>query len=142
MDLRDLFKPLDYSKFNVYHARSLLITTLGMFTISYNTTFVSIALHSLSKQFHIPVGSLLFDLLGTASLWTAVAGALFFGITANFKGRRSVYGYECLLLGIGSLLGAFAPNVYWLILTQMVFGVGIGGGIPLLPIVLSGFSKA
>lgn len=142
MNLKDLFRPLDYSNFNIYHARSLLITTLGMFTISYNTTFVAVALHSLSTQFHIQVGSLLFDLLGTASLWTAVAGALIFGITANFKGRRAVYGYESLLLAIGSLLGAFAPNVYWLILTQAIFGIGIGGDFVLSPIVLGEFSNA
>ena len=142
MDLREFFKPLDESKFNVYHARSLLITTLGMFTISYNTTFVSIALHRLSQEFHISTSSFLFDLLGTASFWTAVAGALLFGITANFKGRRSVYGYECLLLAIGSLLGALAPNVYWLIATQMIFGLGIGGDFVLSPIVLGEFANA
>jgi len=141
MKLRDIFKPLDDSNFNVYHAKSLLITTLGMFTISYNTTFIAVALPELKKEFGLVAGSPLYVLLGTASFWTAIVGAILFGVTANFKGRRAVYGYEALLLSLGSLLGAFTQNVYELILTQMLFGLGIGGDFVMSPIVLGEFAN-
>jgi putative MFS transporter len=141
MKLRDIFKPLDDSNFNVYHAKSLLITTLGMFTISYNTTFIAVALPELKKEFGLVAGSPLYVLLGTASFWTAIVGAIIFGVTANFKGRRAVYGYEALLLSLGSLLGAFTQNVYELILTQMLFGLGIGGDFVMSPIVLGEFAN-
>ncbi|BFH73001.1 MFS transporter [Sulfurisphaera javensis] len=139
MNLKDVFKPLDEANFNIYHFRSLLITTLGMFTISYNTTFVSIELKQLSHIFHAT--GILFILLGTASFWTAIAGALLFGFISNFKGRRAVYGFECLFLAIGSLLGAFTTNAIELIITQMIFGIGIGGDFVLSPIVLGEFSE-
>ncbi|ARM76847.1 MFS transporter [Acidianus manzaensis] len=139
MNIKDIFKPLDESNFNIYHFRSLLITSLGMFTISYNTTFVSIELDTLSKIFH--ASGLLFVLLGTASLWTAIAGALIFGFISNFKGRKAVYGFECLFLAIGSLLGAFTTNAVELVITQMIFGIGIGGDFVLSPIVLGEFSE-
>ncbi|MFP3189074.1 MAG: MFS transporter [Sulfolobaceae archaeon] len=141
MKLRDIFKPLDDSNFNVYHAKSLLITTLGMFTISYNTTFIAEALLELKKEFGLVAGSPLYVLLGTASFWTAIVGAILFGVTSNFKGRRAVYGYEALLLSLGSLLGAFTQNVYELILTQMLFGLGIGGDFVMSPIVLGEFAN-
>ncbi len=141
MNLKDIFKPLDDSNFNVYHARSLLITTLGMFTISYNTTFIAVALPELKKLFHLVAGSPLYVLLGTASFWTAIAGALLFGFVSNFKGRKAVYGYEALLLALGSLLGAFTQNVYELIATQMLFGLGIGGDFVMSPIVLGEFAN-
>ncbi len=141
MNLRDIFKPLDDSNFNIYHARSLLITTLGMFTISYNTTFVAVALPELKKVFHLVTGSPLYVLLGTASFWTAIAGALLFGFISNFKGRKAVYGYEALLLSLGSILGAFTQNVYELIATQMLFGLGIGGDFVMSPIVLGEFAN-
>ncbi|MFP3203227.1 MAG: MFS transporter [Sulfolobus sp.] len=133
MKLGDIFKPLDDSNFNVYHAKSLLITTLGMFTISYNTTFIAVTLPELKKEFGLVAGSPLYVLLGTASFWTAIVGAIIFGVTSNFKGRRAVYGYEALLLSLGSLLGAFTQNVYELILTQMLFGLGIGGDFVMSP---------
>lgn len=141
MKLRDIFKPLDDSNFNVYHAKSLLITTLGMFTISYNTTFIAVALPELKKEFGLVAGSPLYVLLGTASFWTAIVGAILFGFISNFKGRRAVYGYEALLLSLGSLLGAFTQNVYELILTQMLFGLGIGGDFVMSPIVLGEFAN-
>jgi len=141
MKLRDIFKPLDDTNFNVYHAKSLLITTLGMFTISYNTTFIAVALPELKKEFGLVAGSPLYVLLGTASFWTAVVGAILFGFVSNFKGRRAVYGYEALLLSLGSILGAFTQNAYELILTQMLFGLGIGGDFVMSPIVLGEFAN-
>lgn len=141
MKISDYFKPLDQTEFNIYHFRSLLITTLGMFTISYNTTFVSVSLKELSKVFSVTPGSLPYVLLGTASLWTAIVGALIFGILSNFKGRKAVYGYEALLLGIGSLLDAFTNNVWELVATQFIFGLGIGGDFVMSPIVLGEFSN-
>ncbi|BBG27076.1 MFS transporter [Sulfuracidifex tepidarius] len=141
MNLKDIFKPLDDSNFNAYHARSLLITTLGMFTISYNTTFVSVALPELKKAFGLVAGSPLYVLLGISSFITAIIGALLFGFVSNFKGRKAVYGYEALLLSIGSLLGAFTQNAYELIATQMIFGIGIGGDFVMSPIVLGEFAN-
>ncbi|BCS93414.1 MFS transporter [Metallosphaera javensis (ex Sakai et al. 2022)] len=110
-----------------------------MFTISYNTTFVSIELKQLSHIFHTT--GILFVLLGTASLWTAIAGALIFGFISNFKGRKAVYGFECLFLAIGSILGALTTNAVELVITQMIFGIGIGGDFVLSPIVVGEFSE-
>ncbi|MEM4131141.1 MAG: MFS transporter [Metallosphaera sp.] len=140
MNLKDVFKPLDEAKFNVYHLNSLLITTLGMFTISYNTTFVAIEIDNLSKIFH--VSGILFVLLATSSLYAAVIGALIFGFISNFKGRKAVYGYEALLLAIGSILGSLTNNAIEMILTQFIFGIGIGGDFVMSPIVLGEFAEA
>jgi EmrB/QacA subfamily drug resistance transporter len=49
------------------------------------------------------------------------------GKASDVLGRKRTFTVSVLLFGIGSLLCALAPNVYWLILARVFQGIGSGG---------------
>ncbi|MGO9505563.1 MAG: MFS transporter [Streptosporangiaceae bacterium] len=48
--------------------------------------------------------------LNSITLLASAAGALVFGRVADILGRKKIYGCEVLILAIGALASAFAPN--------------------------------
>ena len=46
-------------------------------------------------------------------------------------GRKTVYQFNLLLFGIFTILGAFAPTVWWLVAARFIAGIGLGGEQPL-----------
>jgi MFS family permease len=56
--------------------------------------------------------------------------AVVFGRLADKLGRRTVYGYEVLVLAAGAIASACAPGIWWLIAFRGILGFGIGGDYP------------
>ena len=54
----------------------------------------------------------------------------YFGRVADILGRKRIYGYEVLILAIGAIASAFAPNYTFLLVSRAVLGIGIGGDYP------------
>ena len=67
-------------------------------------------------------------------------GALVFGRVADIFGRRRIYGYEALILAVGALASAFAPNFAWLLVARIVLGIGVGGDYPVSATIMSEYS--
>jgi PHS family inorganic phosphate transporter-like MFS transporter len=78
--------------------------------------------------------------LNSITLLASAAGALVFGRVADILGRKKIYGCEVLILAIGALASAFAPNYTFLLICRAVLGVGIGGDHPVSATIMSEYS--
>jgi MFS transporter, PHS family, inorganic phosphate transporter len=63
-----------------------------------------------------------------------------FGRVADKLGRKKIYGYEALVLAVGAITTAFAPNIWWLIGLRGVLGLGIGGDYPVSATIMSEYA--
>lgn len=63
-----------------------------------------------------------------------------FGRTADVFGRKSIYGFEVLVLGAGAIASAFAPGFWWLVVFRFILGLGIGGDYPVSATIASEFA--
>ena len=59
-------------------------------------------------------------------------GALVFGVGSDYMGRRTAFVSMLLIYSFFTLLGAFAPDARWLIVTRLLAGVGIGAELIVL----------
>ncbi|MGC9211821.1 MAG: MFS transporter, partial [Nitrososphaeria archaeon] len=80
--------------------------------------------------------------LATSAILFAIVGQLLFGIISDKLGRKKVYGLEATLLALGAILSAFSPNIYWLIASRALLGVGIGGDYPVSSVITSEYGNA
>jgi putative MFS transporter len=53
-------------------------------------------------------------------------GALVFGLGSDYMGRRTAFISMLLIYSFFTLLGAFAPDARWLIVSRLLAGIGIG----------------
>ena len=78
--------------------------------------------------------------LNSSTLLASAVGAIVFGRVADILGRKRIYGYEVLILAIGALALAFAPNYVFLLVCRIVLGIGIGGDYPVSATIMSEYS--
>jgi putative MFS transporter len=53
-------------------------------------------------------------------------GALFAGAIGDRFGRKVSYQFNLILFGTFSILAAFAPDMWWLIVARFIMGIGLG----------------
>jgi putative MFS transporter len=69
--------------------------------------------------------------IGSATVLGMFIGAAGQGQFSDRWGRKSVYQFNLLLFGVFTILGAFAPTVWWLVAARFIAGIGLGGEQPL-----------
>ena len=69
--------------------------------------------------------------VGSATVFGMFIGAAGQGEFSDRWGRKTVYQFNLLLFGIFTIIGAFAPSVFWLGVCRFVAGLGLGGEQPL-----------
>ena len=135
------FTAIDEQKFTAFHWRTTLTTGLGVFCDGYDLTSLGLVLplvlHSFGTESLTSVQS---ALLSASALVGAAIGALVFGVLGQ-GGRRRFYGLTVIILGIGALAQAFAPNASWLIALRFILGFGIGADYVLSPVIMTEHSN-
>jgi putative MFS transporter len=69
--------------------------------------------------------------IGSATVLGMFIGAIAQGEFSDRWGRKTVYQFNLLIFGVFTILGALAPNVWWLVAARFVAGLGLGGEQPL-----------
>ena len=70
-------------------------------------------------------------LIGSATLVGLFVGSFGQGQFSDRLGRKNIYQFNLLLFGVFTIIGAFAPTVFWLAATRFVAGIGLGAEQPL-----------
>ena len=136
---RDLLAQMDEAPTSREHWKILITSGMGFFTDAYDLFIIGVAATLFQSQWHI--ASFQKSLLTSLALLTSAAGAVVFGPVADRFGRRKVYGYEVLVLAVGALATAFAPNIWWLIALRGLLGFGIGGDYPVSATIMSEYAS-
>ncbi len=102
--------------------QTLVLTTLGSMMVAIDSTIVILALPTMTRELHAPLGTVIWTilvyLLVTAAL-TTQAGRL-----GDLLGRSVVYNSGFAVFTIGSALSGFAPTAEFLIGARVVQAIG------------------
>ena len=120
---------------NKVHAKLVFTAGIGFFTDAYDLFIIGVVTTMLGPLWHLTTLQIAF--LNGAALASAAFGAVFFGFFSDRYGRKKLYGYEVLVLFCGALLSASASSFWWLLMTRLIVGFGIGGDYPSSAVVIS-----
>ncbi len=116
----------------------MFVSGMGFFTDAYDLFVIGIVVVLLQTEWHLSTGQV--SWLNSATLLASAVGAIIFGRVADIVGRKRIYGYEVLILAIGAIASAFAPNYAFLLVCRVILGIGIGGDYPVSATIMSEYS--
>ena len=76
-----------------------------------------------------------------AAILGAFVGAFVFGRMADVIGRKRVYVTVAVIMIIGAIVSALAPDFLFLVVARTVLGLGIGGDYPVSAVFMSEYSN-
>ncbi|HEX3922478.1 MAG TPA: MFS transporter [Streptosporangiaceae bacterium] len=132
------FDTLDEAKTSRFQLKIMFVSGMGFFTDAYDLFVIGIVVVLLKPEWHLSTGQV--SWLNSATLLASAFGAVLFGRIADILGRKRIYGYEVLILAIGALASAFAPNYTFLLICRVILGIGIGGDYPVSATIMSEYS--
>jgi MFS family permease len=132
------FDSLDDAKINRFQLKIMFVSGMGFFTDAYDLFVIGIVVALLKPEWSLSTGQV--SWLNSATLLASAVGAVVFGRIADILGRKRIYGYEVLILAIGALASAFAPNYTFLLICRIILGIGIGGDYPVSATIMSEYS--
>jgi MFS transporter, PHS family, inorganic phosphate transporter len=132
------FQALDDARPNRFQVKIMFVSGMGFFTDAYDLFVIGIVVVLLETQWHLSTNQV--SWLNSATLLASAFGAIIFGRIADILGRKRIYGYEVLVLAIGALASAFAPNYAFLLVCRVILGIGIGGDYPVSATIMSEYS--
>jgi MFS transporter, PHS family, inorganic phosphate transporter len=132
------FGTLDDAKINRFQLKIMFVSGMGFFTDAYDLFVIGIVVALLQTEWHLSTNQV--SWVNSATLLASAVGAIVFGRIADILGRKRIYGYEVLILAIGALASAFAPNYTFLLVCRVILGIGIGGDYPVSATIMSEYS--
>jgi len=132
---------IDNSKMNVFF---IFIWTVTFFTLifdGYDLQVFGVAMPSMMKE--MGYGPALSGLIGSASLWGAIAGAIIFGILTDKWGRKPIHFIAVSLFSIFTAVAAVsASNIPVFVGSRFIAGMGIATITPTVQSLLSEYTPA
>lgn len=132
-------KSIDDAKLDVFHFKAAATAGAGFFTDSYDLNVIGTVTLLATPQFHLTGGQI--SMLTSSTLLAVALGAIAFGRLGDMLGRRRVYGLEAVLMIIGALLSAVAPNFTILLIARLILGIGIGGDYPASGVIMAEYAN-
>jgi MFS family permease len=132
------FDALDESRVTGFQWKIMFVSGMGFFTDAYDLFVIGIVVALLKPEWALSTSQV--SLLNSVTLAASAVGAIVFGRVADILGRKKIYGYEVLILAIGALAAAFAPNFWFLLICRAILGIGIGGDYPVSATIMSEYS--
>jgi MFS transporter, PHS family, inorganic phosphate transporter len=132
------FDALDESGVSRFQWKIMFVSGMGFFTDAYDLFVIGIVVYLLKTEWSLSTSQV--SWLNSATLLASAVGAIVFGRIADILGRKRIYGYEVLILAIGAIASAFAPNYVFLLVCRVILGIGIGGDYPVSATIMSEYS--
>jgi MFS family permease len=136
---KSVAKSIDDAQLGVFHFKAAATAGAGFFTDSYDLNVIGSVTLLAAPQFHLASGQI--SMLTSSTLLAVAAGAMLFGRLGDLFGRRRVYGLEAVLMIIGALVSAFAPNFTLLLVGRLILGLGIGGDYPASGVIMTEYAN-
>jgi len=105
-----------------YKHKSLVITGLGTFMGTLDASIINVSLPTISRELNTSVSMVGWVILSYALALFSLL--MIFGALSEKKGYQFSYKYGYLIFMIGSVLCGFSVNIYMLIISRIIQGVG------------------
>ncbi|HZZ47373.1 MAG TPA: MFS transporter [Pseudonocardia sp.] len=132
-------RALDEAPLSIFHLKAAVTAGAGFFTDSYDLNVIGAVMLLVKPEFRLNAGQV--ALVTSSTLLAVAVGAILFGRLGDLLGRRRVYGLEAVIMILGALLSAFAPNFTWLVIARIILGIGIGGDYPASGVIMAEFAN-
>ena len=130
---------LDDAPTSRFHRRAVVISGMGFFTDAYDLFVIGTVAALVQTQWAL--STTMTSWVTGAAILGAFVGAMSFGRLADVVGRKSVYTAVALIMIVGAVASALAPNVVVLIVARFILGLGIGGDYPVSAVLMSEYSN-
>jgi MFS transporter, PHS family, inorganic phosphate transporter len=130
---------LDNAPLSAFHRRAVVVSGVGFFTDAYDLFVISTVAVLVAVDWHLGTTKTSW-VLGSAILG-AFVGAMVFGRLADLVGRKKIYLLVAVVMVIGALSSALAPDLLFLVLARFVLGLGIGGDYPVSAVLMSEYAN-
>ncbi|KAF8704609.1 phosphate transporter, partial [Rhizoctonia solani] len=149
---RKALEEVDNASFSIFHVKACLVAGIGFFTCSYSIFAIGIAETMIGLVYSDEGAKLNTNSELALKVSTQVGiffGQLVFGWLADILGRKKMYGFELMIVILGTLAQACAGEardgrtisiVALLSVWRFIMGVGIGADYPLSSVITSEFS--
>ncbi|OAL26342.1 hypothetical protein AYO22_04260 [Fonsecaea multimorphosa] len=148
---RLILRDINERSFSRAHVRAILVAGTGFLTDSYDIFAINLVSDMIGFCYFPGHGNKIPQvddtLIKVMTSVGTVIGQLFFGWLADRVGRKRMYGYELLIIGLATLgqcitgpssaIGITGLLVFW----RILMGIGIGGDYPLANIITSEFAS-
>ncbi len=124
---------------STFHRRTVIISGVGFFTDAYDLFVIGTAAALVATQWHL--STLQTSWVTGAAILGAFVGAFTFGRIADVIGRKKVYVTVAVIMILGAVASAFAPDLIFLIVARLVLGLGIGGDYPVSAVFMSEYAN-
>ena len=132
-------KSIDDAKLSAFHFKAATTAGAGFFTDAYDLNVIGTVTLLATPEFHLSGGQI--SMLTSSTLLAVAIGAVAFGRLGDRFGRRRVYGLEAVLMIIGALVSAVAPNFVVLLVGRLILGLGIGGDYPASGVIMTEYAN-
>jgi AAHS family benzoate transporter-like MFS transporter len=135
-----VFDWLDELKFNRFHRRLLILTSLVSIFAGYNSQIIAYIVPLALREWHLtPLKAGTMISYGFLGLMVGAAG---FGLVSDRIGRKKSIMIVVVVFSVFNSAAYFAPNFEIFCLLRFLSGLGIGGAIPLTITLLSEFAPS
>jgi MFS family permease len=126
-----IHKHVDDMAFGWRHLKVWAVSAAGLMLAGYSFFMVGVVLPLIEKDAAFPVTSFEVGAIASAGILGTLLGAVVFGSLVDRYGRKLIFRMDPLILSLFGTASALAPSATWLILFQVLFGLGIGGDYPI-----------
>jgi MFS transporter, AAHS family, 4-hydroxybenzoate transporter len=119
---------IDNSPFGSYQMRIFLLCFVGLTIDGYDLQIIGVAAAGIKETLQLQPATL--GIVITSSQVGVLLGAVLLAPVADWIGRKGLMVAACLIVGVFSLLTAFATTVPELIVLRVLTGLGMGGVTP------------
>ncbi len=124
-------KLVDEMPFGWRHLKVWAVSAAGLMMSGYSFFMIGIVLPLMQKDPSFPVTTFETGAIAAAGVLGTLIGAVLFGSLVDRYGRKLFYRLDPAILSVFGLASALAPSAEWLILFQLLFGLGVGGDYPI-----------
>jgi putative MFS transporter len=133
--LTEVGQRLDHLAVGPMHRKVVVAIGLGLFFEIYEIFLSSTISTTLKTQYNLD-GTALKLLLASTFLGMFIGSAVL-GRLADRIGRRRAFLFNLIWFSVWTLIGAFSPNPWFLVVTRFMAGVGVGAEYPVADAYLS-----
>lgn len=133
--LADIGQQLDRLPIGAMHRKVVVAIGLGLFFEMYEIFLSSTISTTLKTQYDLSGTTL--KLLLASSFLGMFIGAAALGRLADRIGRRRAFLFNLIWFSLWTLIGAFSPTPWFLVVTRFLAGVGVGAEYPVADAYLS-----